>query len=93
MMFEVGKEYWLVYGSTEEQSHASIKVLEVKGQWLKVEAKGLDTHINIAAPLFISARERDHEAEKAATTFNVAFVDHEGNETRRKRILLSDEEI
>ena len=82
-MFEVGKEYWVVYGSTEEQSHSCVKVLEVQGQWLRVESKELDSHLNMAAPMFISARERDRGAEKAARIANVVFVDPNGNETGR----------
>lgn len=62
-MFEVGKEYWITYGTTEEQSFASIKVLEVEGSWLRVETDTLDSHLNTAASFFISARERDREIE------------------------------
>lgn len=65
-MFEVGKEYWVSYGTTEEVSMASIKVLEVEGQWLRVESDKLDSHLNMAAPLYISAKERDREAEEKA---------------------------
>lgn len=64
MIFEAGKEYWLTYGSTDEQSHDCIKVIEVDGSWLKVEAEKVEPLINVAAPMFISARERDREAER-----------------------------
>ncbi|WP_375381738.1 hypothetical protein [uncultured Sphingomonas sp.] len=83
MIFEVGKEYWLIYGTTEEQSHACVKVIAVEGQWLKVESKELDTHLNMAAPMFISARERNREAEDAVQMRDIIFVDHEGKETGR----------
>lgn len=65
-MFEVGKEYWITYGTAEEQSGASIKVLAVEGTWLHVESDNLDSRINIAAPMFISAKERNREAEQSA---------------------------
>ncbi|OYY70344.1 hypothetical protein [Sphingomonas sp. 28-63-12] len=58
MLFEVGKEYWITYGTAEEQSFASIKVVEVEGSWLKVESDKLDMLINVAAPFFISARDK-----------------------------------
>lgn len=64
MMFEVGKEYWIAYGTTEEQSHDCIKIVEVNGTWLKVESDKLEPLINIAAPMYISARERNREVEE-----------------------------
>lgn len=64
MIFEAGKEYWFTYGTTEIQSTDSVKVLEIEGSWLKVEAEKLDTHINVSAPFFISARERNREVEQ-----------------------------
>lgn len=63
-LFEVGKEYWVSYGTTDEQEFACVKVLEVEGSWLRVESDKLDSHLNMAAPLFISARERDRDVER-----------------------------
>lgn len=65
MIFEVGEEYWMVYGTADEQMHDCIKVVEVDGTWLKVEAEKLEPLINIAAPFYVSARKRDRAAEQS----------------------------
>jgi hypothetical protein len=65
-MFEVGKAYWISYGTPENQSSALIKVLEIEGTWLKVESDELEPMINIASPRYISVRNWDPAvAEKA----------------------------
>lgn len=68
-MFEVGQEYWLTWGSTEEQTHSSVKIISQEGSWLQVEPEkaGIDPMINLAAPLFISARKRDRALEEQAS--------------------------
>lgn len=65
-LFIPGKEYWLSWGFGEEQMHTSVKVIAQSGTWLEIEPEkaGLDPLINLAAPWFISARERDREAEE-----------------------------
>jgi hypothetical protein len=82
-IFEVGKEYWVTYGPTEDQSFASAKVLGIEGQWLHIESDKLDSHINLAAPWFISARERNRAAEEKFKVSQVVFVGRDGEETGR----------
>ena len=67
MMFEVGKEYWILYGTPENQSSALIKVLEIEGTWLKVESDELEPMINIASPIYISVRHRERAVEEKAS--------------------------
>ncbi len=62
-IFEIGQEYWLSYGDAEQVDVTSVKVLEVDGTWIRVETDKLDPMLNMAAPLYLSAKPRDREAE------------------------------
>ncbi|EQB32249.1 hypothetical protein [Sphingobium ummariense] len=81
MIFEPGTEYWLTWGTTDEQILSSIKVIGQDGTWLHIESEkeGLDPMINLAAPIFISARKRNRETEKGFVS-RISFVDHAGRE-------------
>lgn len=56
-LFEVGKEYYLDFGTVEHSHTRKILVIDAKENWIKVNENGSEELLNTLSPLMLSAKE------------------------------------